>query len=191
MLEKRKRPKVKTRIICSAVALLGVAILAAALYRVYVDGSNRQTDALFAAGTLCLFAALPGAIVSASKRQILLFYGLIIAGVVILGIGIILLINLELQDVDYGHAIPLLELLVVGLIGMLVAATIIRYGRYFTSYFVIAAIGMLAVCIGLYLLVSMNYHERAYIALGTGGICLLTALIGSFVFPKRTHQFKS
>jgi hypothetical protein len=174
---------------CWAISLSGLIILGLASVFFSIGGYSRQADIVFAVATLCLSVALPGAIVAPSKVHMTLFMSVIVAGVAMLGLNIALLIHLEIQDVDYGSAIPILELFLAWLLGILVAAMIIRSRRYI-SLLTTTAIGIVAWCIGLYLMLMMGYHERAYIALGTGCICLLVGLAGLLISQKKLHQIK-
>jgi hypothetical protein len=181
--------RMKKLIIYAMIAVLGLIILGVASIFFSIVGYNRQADIVFAAATLCLSVALPGAIIAPTKGLVVFFMGLLVASVAILILDIALLIHLEIQDVNYGHAIPIFELFLVWLLGILIGAMIYRFRRHI-SYLTTAAIGIVAVCIGIYFMLRLDYHERAYIALGTGCICLLVGVAGMWMSQKKPHQIK-
>src|SRR5437588_12719876 len=110
----------KKLVLCYIVALLGVIILGLAIYFFSARVYNRQADVVFAVGTLCLSAALLGAIIAQSKVHVSIFSSLLIVGIVILGLDTASLIHLEVQDMYYGRTIPIFELFIVWLLGALI-----------------------------------------------------------------------
>lgn len=172
------------------ISLPGLLLLAPASAYFMLAGYNRKADIVFAIATLCLSFALPGALVARTKERLAIFMGVIVAGIVILGLDIALLIRLETQDVDYGHTIPIFELFLAWLLVLLVVAMIIRSRRYI-FLLTATAIGLVALCIGLYLKLMMDYHERAAIAFGAGCLCLLAGAVGFLISRKQPHHIKS
>ena len=176
----------KKELTYSAVSLPGLLALALASVFFTRVGYSRQADIVFALATLCLSFALPGAIIAPTKARLALFISAIVASIAILGLDTALLIGLEMQDIDYGHTIPIFELLLAWLLAILIVAMIIRFRRYI-SYLTTTGIGLVALCIGLYLKLMMDYHERAGIAFGTGCICLLVGVAGLLISRKKIN----
>lgn len=136
---------------------------------------HERSHVVIGTGILCVVAGIAGMLVTRTKRHPMLYYGTLVFGGVMLCIGLWCRFALHYHEraaIPFGIGVVCL---LSGLAGILIARSVI-------SVFVgVITFGVVLTLLGTYFLTALDYHGRAYVAFGAGGICLVGGLIALLI----------
>jgi hypothetical protein len=128
---------------------------------------------------LCCLGVLLGIIVTRPKA-LAASVVIILPGIVALGSGFYLLSTFRYHE----RAYMILGIGVLCFLGGLAGITIRSVAA---TFFGMIVLGIVAFNTGLYFLIALSYHGRAYILLGTGALWILCSLTGIIVIRYKSH----
>ncbi len=129
--------------------------------------------------SLCCLGGFLGSIVTRPKAQVI-SVGIMILGLIALSSGLYLLHAFHYHERAY-------TILGVGILCFLggLAGIIIR--SISDTVFGMIVLGIVALSIGLYFLIGLHYHGRAYTMLGIGAVGILGSLITIIIIRYKSH----
>jgi len=129
---------------------------------------------------LCVLGGFLGGIVTRPKA-LAISVGIMLLGLIAFGVGVYLLHAFRIHE----RAYAILGIGILCFVGGLAGITIRSISA--TLYGMIV-LGFIALSIGLYFRVGLNYHGRAYILLGIGAFGILGGLITFIVIRYKSHH---
>ncbi len=129
--------------------------------------------------SLCCLGGFLGSIVTRRKAQIV-SVGIMISGLIALSTGLYLLYAFHYHE----RAYTILGAGILCFLGGLAGTTVRSISD---TLFGMIVLDIVALSIGLYFLIGLHYHGRAYTMLGIGAFGILVSLIISIIIRYKSH----
>ena len=129
---------------------------------------------------LCVLGGFLGSIVTRPKAQAV-SVGILILGLIALGTGFYLLHAFRFHERAY-------TIIGIGILCSLGGIAGITIRSISATLFGMIVLGIVALSIGLYFLIGLNYHGRAYTLLGIGAVGIFGSLISFIVIRYKSHS---
>ncbi|HEX9134853.1 MAG TPA: hypothetical protein VF844_21415 [Ktedonobacteraceae bacterium] len=128
---------------------------------------------------LCGLGGLLGGIVTRPKARAV-SAGIMILGLIALGAGLYLLHAFRFHERAY-------TIIGIGFLCFLGGLAGITIRSISATLFGMVVLGLIALSTGLYFLIGLNYHGRAYTMLGIGAVGILGSLISYIIIRYKSH----
>jgi hypothetical protein len=168
--------------IVSGIVAFGLLVLAMLALEVdfsflNVVGEQKRAYVLLGTGLVCLFGSGVGTFVARSKAQGTVLSLVLVLGIIALAVGLYFLTVLGYHERAYTP----LGIGTVCLFGGTVGAIVARLKAHPAAFIMLMVPGLVALGVSAYFLTTSGYHERAYIGLAMGTMCLLGGIVGTIV----------
>ena len=129
---------------------------------------------------LCVLGCVLGSIVTRPKGGQAVSVGVMILGLIALGTSLYLLHSFRVHERAYA-------ILGTGILCVLAGLAGITIRSVSGTLFGMIVLGIVALSTGLYLLIGLHYHGRAYTMLGIGAFGILSSLILLIIIRYTSH----
>ncbi len=169
-------------LIVTAVVILGLLVLAVLALDVdlsflHVVGEHKRAYVLLGTGVVCLLGSSVGTLIARSKARGIMLSLVLVLGVIALAVGLYFLTVLDYHERAYTP----LGIGTVFLLGCAVGAIVARLKAHPAAFLTLMVLGLVALGVSVYFLTILGYHERAYVGLATGTVCLVGGIVGTLV----------